>query len=350
MEGSHRFGSGYYPEKATPGNDLFRDRNSARKTMLEIALDYLKNKEFRLAIGAFTEVIENYESMNKNSDKYSCKNLAQAYCGRAKASIWIKNREDALEDFSKGIEIYSRRDDSTCDYRNSEARNQRANLYIRAGKFEKAEEDLIEAKRLNPDNFHTYNNFGKLRHKQGKYCQAIENFEKAIKINPRYFSSYSFLADAFLHIGKYEKAIESYTRAIKYGRNNIYHYNERGRAKLFLENKKREIADYSSAIEDFDMAIKLKKDHVFAWANRGIAYYKSGNYDAAIENLKWADELTRNNGGRKAGTDVYFYLAKAYSEKGEYGLAEENIKKAIKLREKPKYVKLLDDIQNIRKY
>lgn len=70
--------------------------------------------------------------------------------------------------------------------------------------------------------------------------------------------------------------IEDYDKAIRLDPNNVYAYNNRGNAYFNL-------GLYQQAIEDFSQAVRVDSNHFDAYYNRGNAYLNLGLYQRAIE-------------------------------------------------------------------
>ncbi|MFI5073143.1 MAG: tetratricopeptide repeat protein [Terriglobales bacterium] len=82
-----------------------------------------------------------------------------------------------------------------------------------------------------------------------------------------------------------DKAIQSCTKAIEAGNLSDYEFvhslDSRGWAYY-------RTGEYDKALQDFNQAIHLKPDYAYAFNNRGLVYYKLGNYDRAIEDFNQA--------------------------------------------------------------
>ncbi|MGB6481894.1 MAG: tetratricopeptide repeat protein [Candidatus Acidiferrales bacterium] len=82
-----------------------------------------------------------------------------------------------------------------------------------------------------------------------------------------------------------DKAIQSCTKAIEAGNLSEYEFihslDSRGWAYY-------RTGDYDKALQDFNQAIQLKPDYAYAFNNRGLVYSKQGNYDRAIEDFNQA--------------------------------------------------------------
>ena len=85
-----------------------------------------------------------------------------------------------------------------------------------------------------------------------------------------------YLGNIYQNENNFQKAIAEYSLAIKYAQKNgedfglVYAYYQ-NRASCYLK-----INECSKSIPDFTYALKLNPDNGAIYANRGIAYYKTG--------------------------------------------------------------------------
>ncbi len=148
---------------------------------------------------------------------------------------------------------------------------------------------------------------------------AIENGKKAVEINPNKASNNESLAliyenASFYTQGALEWAEQLYNKVIELEPNNptphlrialinMARYN----AETDPEEKKFYI---NEAIKKYDEALKKKNDLAAAYYGKAIAYEKLGDNDEAIESLKKANLVARNN------IDYRFELGRLYFNRG----------------------------------
>ena len=174
--------------------------------------------------------------------------------------------------------------------------------YYHRGDLDKAMDQFIQAKLLNPEHAETHYNMGiVLAAKGGKAEGVIYHFNAAIEVNPKYAEAYNSLATIYADQSNYEKALENYNKAIEIEPECDLYWNNRGRA-LYLQGKQEE------ALEDFRQAIKLNGENYFAYSNIGSYYHEKKEVEEAIKNFDKAIELN--------GNDVVTYCkrAQAYYE------------------------------------
>ena len=130
-------------------------------------------------------------------------------------------------------------------------------FYISRGTFkehkncEDAIEDYTKAIEIDTNYHFAYFNRARVKCKLGDYQGAIEDYSKIIEINPNHPYAYPNRARVKCKLGDYQGAIDDYTKAIKIDPNNAYLYNYRAESK-------RKLGDNEGADEDDRKAEKLK--------------------------------------------------------------------------------------------
>lgn len=153
-----------------------------------------------------------------------------------------------------------------------------------------------------------------LAHNELKSAEpAIADLSKASEKGSKTIEVYSTLGSLYFREQNLIKAVESYDKAINLGAKDAVIYNNRGKAK-FLQDK------ISEAIADYDLALAEKPDYDQALLNRGTAYYKQGNYSASIADLEKTE---------KKSPEVAEMLGLAYYKTQQFDKALQNMKSAV---------------------
>lgn len=211
----------------------------------------------------------------------------------------------------------------------------------------KAEESFRHAVELKSDYADAYNKLGQALFNQGKLFDAVTEFKHAVAIDPRLTEAWYHLGYGFENIADEKKvkdddkakkklgktaakeAIAAYSKAIAVEPSNDIDararaYFRRGvllrdaavaagkkdqanlkPAMLDLEEANKLLTDfpearnelgrlydmigrYPEAIEQFDKAIRGDKLYAEAYSNRGVSWWKAGNWDKALEDTRQA--------------------------------------------------------------
>jgi tetratricopeptide (TPR) repeat protein len=208
----------------------------------------------------------------------------------------------------------------------------KARLYSRLLKYDKAIEELGKAIKLKPENAEAYNIRGNNYSLTNDFKKALEDYNKAIELNPQYVKAYSNRANVYIATNEYEKALEDYNKAIELDPLYVSAYINRGDYYNIAEK-------YEEAMEDYNKAIELDPMNAEAYNNRGCIYNATKEYKEALEDYNKAIELN------PMGAEVYNNRGNIYKAMMEYKKALEDYSKAIELN--PLYAVAYNNRANI---
>jgi|TARA_B100001964_G_scaffold164338_1_gene180388 uncharacterized protein (TIGR02466 family) len=135
--------------------------------------------------------------------------------------------------------------------------------------------------------------------KKKEYEIAQNNFLEALKINPRFISAKLNLGIVYQSLGKNEEALNCFKDITKTNNTLPAVYNNMGFI-LYTQNK------YSEAIKKLNKAIELKKNYTEAFFNLGMVYLNLKKYKIAI---KFFNQSLVHD---KKLVSVYYYLGECY--------------------------------------
>ena len=235
------------------------------------------------------------------------------------------NINNAIIYLNEAIEIYPH------DARHIILRGLRGRLKLDQGNHEDAIEDYTKAIEIDPNNDLSYELRADAKSKLRDYQGAINDYSKAIEINPKKVYLYNYRASAKRILGDNEGAIEDYTKAIELlmelllaleHNNNIQFSKSRIRSLLAQKDYQGLVDDYSKATE---FPLKTKFNISLVYADRAKVKTALGDYQGAIDDFAKAIELNP----RKA--NLYNYRAGAKRKLGDNEGADEDYRKAEKL-------------------
>ena len=270
-------------------------------------------------------------------------NAALAYYNRGVFLMNENKNEEALEDYSKAIELnpifteaYKNRgflfasggklDKALADYNkviemnpnSAEAYNNRGSVLLNKKRDEEALADFNKAIELNPGDAESYYNIGLLYMNETKNSEAIKFFNKAIGMKPGYSDAYNNRGIVFVSEKRNSEAIGDFSKVIELRSDFTDAYINRG---IVFYNEKR----VSDAIKDFDKAIEIKPGDAGAYLNRGFILMNEGRNDEALKDFNRAIELNPNF------TEAYISKANLLFEKKRYDEAVYHYTKVIEL-------------------
>jgi tetratricopeptide (TPR) repeat protein len=144
--------------------------------------------------------------------------------------------------------------------------------------------DYSRAIQINPKHDTAYNNRGLLRYDLGNREGAIADFNRAILINPANSIAYCNRGVVRSEMGNLMGAVEDFSDAIHVAPNCTPAYFQRGQARTQMGNK-------MGAVEDFSDVIRLNDQDASAFYYRGMARTKLGDRIGAIRDLKESARL-----------------------------------------------------------
>jgi len=300
---------------------------------LQKGAQYLDKKQYDLALTEFDKAV----NINSRS--------AEAFKGRADAFHFKGESEKAAADYTEALnlglkdaEIFRRRgydygiarenskaiaDYSqaiSLDFNDGVAFGGRCRVYLENQQFENALADCSKAIELNPDEATSYLNRGNAYLAKNENNLAIADFNKALSLQAKNAAAYLGRGNAFYNKGDYGKALDDYSEAVKLNPQNPAAYGLRG---IIYQRKGND----DKAIEDFTEAIRLNPEFALVYASRGKSFLAEKKYDEAIDD--YTNAIKFNNSGK--ATDFYFERGIAYYKKGEFDKAIADLTEVINL-------------------
>lgn len=241
--------------------------------------------------------------------------FAGAYANRGGAYEMLGDKENALHDFDKSIELGK-----------ASHHPKLANLYFNRGtlfcdtkQWDKALADLTEAIRLDPNMSDGYVNLNLVYKHFQQYDKAYDACDKAVKADPKNVFAYSGRATSEFDLARFEDAIKDANRALELKPDFADAYEIRGAALLNLR-------EFEKSAADGEKAISLKPDCAQAYYYGGAAEFQLGQYEKAAQNFTRAIELDAWH-----RTYSYYLRGMCYEQLGKKALASADIDKAKEL-------------------
>lgn len=160
----------------------------------------------------------------------------------------------------------------------------------------------------------------------GEYKVAIDYFNNSLKNIPDNAEAYYYLGYAYQYIGNEKAAGENFLKGHKADNENV-------KIMAALANHYTDIGDYKKAENLLDRAIKTNPNYPESYNNRGVLFFRKGNYRAALENYNNAIRLdsTFALAYSNRGTARYYYQDVATASKTDIQLAINDFNKALQL-------------------
>ena len=174
-----------------------------------------------------------------------------------------------------------------------------AEYYEDRKEYEKAEDEYIEAVRLNGKDVTTYCKLGRLLYKDNKVQESIQIMQALLKYKPDSYEGSMILGNIYYSTGSYKEALVVYSDILKHRPQEYQIYYRLGMTYTMLN-------DFSSALEFYRKAATINSIDNIASLNAGQIYLILKDYDNAAEyfckTIKSDDEII--------SAYSYYYLAR----------------------------------------
>jgi WD40 repeat protein/tetratricopeptide (TPR) repeat protein len=183
---------------------------------------------------------------------------------------------------------------------------------------------------VNPEDKELYTLLGDAHYQLGHYDPAAQAFQKHIDLCPACPVVSARLARCYRAKGDYETAIQLLGRILK-TRSNLWAARI-DLAWIYVVGPEK-LRDPDKALAMAQQAVELAPRSYDALNALGVAYYRGGNLDKAVETLEKAASALKQG----ATAENHFFLAMSYQQLGESAKARTSYDQGIQwLRSRPK--------------
>ncbi|HEY6455017.1 MAG TPA: tetratricopeptide repeat protein [Steroidobacteraceae bacterium] len=233
----------------------------------------------------FLHALENYDrAMNIAPDD------PVVYDNRGTALESLGRHDEAIADFSHAIGL---------DPKDSSAYSNRATVYRMSKREDLAIADLTEAIRADPSDGLAYYDRGTDYELSGELDKAKSDYREALRRRPSY-------APISAALGRLDSKDDPQLALAEFGaaiRLDPKSPALRARARLYLS-----LAQPERALPDLDRVIANDSSDAIAWANRGVAKSKLGDFTGAVSDCTRAIELAPTVANRVNRGNAYATL------------------------------------------
>ena len=196
-------------------------------------------------------------------------NFAEGYFHKGEAILYLGNNyKMAVENFDKAIEL---------DANNAESYFLRGDAQARLKNFSEAVEDFTKALEMKPEK-EIYKKRGEVYLQIFENEKAIADFNKVLEFSTKNVGAYKGLAIAFANLKNKKLALENFDKFVELsGEENFY--QELGEIYFAL-------GEYEKAVEIFSKYIELNKYTVEGYYLRGRSYFEQKNYASALTDFE----------------------------------------------------------------
>jgi tetratricopeptide (TPR) repeat protein len=264
--------------------------NQAKKDSME----YLSQGNKALGSKQFEVAVQEYQ---KSVDKYSDNHLSWYGMGNAQAGRgeWDKASEayaravqivdnQPMYQMLYGVSLFekARKQAREDQARKENKRPEEVQVDLAVVNFDKAQQHLEQAIKLNADMWRAHYYLGQIFRAQDKAKDAATEFSKALQADPRQPAPYVALGELYRRWDYTDEAI----KVTSQGAANVPGANEVSDIWYVLGMGYDDKNQWDKAIEAFDKALESKRDNHKAKFQRGQAHFKKGDYTHAKRDLE----------------------------------------------------------------
>lgn len=173
--------------------------------------------------------------------------------------------------------------------------------YMRQGDYTSALRELTKAQQMNPDDPFVYDALGVCYLVKQRIPDAIANFKKAVALNPGFTPARNNLGSAYLEAQEWDAAIEVFKEITQ---DVLYATPHFPLSNLGLAYYRK--GDYPAALGYYKEALKIKPDFLNAQLGMGRTYLAMNQGSLALRYLEQAVRQAGKN------PELYYDLGEAY--------------------------------------
>ncbi len=218
-------------------------------------------------------------------------------------------------------------------------------IYYREKKLlDKARDYLLEAVKMDRNNYDAHFDLASIYSEQNLYDKAIEEYKIAINLRPNASEAYRGLGGGYGDSGKYLEAMENLEKAVSLHPNNPEYHRALGLAYVFNQRWEDALREHKFLKDKYP-----KEDTELKQAMILIRYFGKTKVQKGMHGIELATCFFEDN--KKLPKDVLEYLEKAdkYAEKSLFQEAAGEYKKSITIKETAVANILLGDLY-LKKY
>lgn len=193
----------------------------------------LENRNYKEAIEYFDKVIK------------SDANHVNAMLLRSQANYSLKKYELVIKDCETILQINP--DVTTTD--DLTALLNLGVLHNSLRKFEKARNYFLEGLKHDSENIRLYENIGYSYLEENSYNKALEQFQKMVSIDSKSDKGFYGIGKVYYLKGEFENSIKAFNTAVEINPNYAMAYQNRGSAKLEINDKDGCCTDWRKCLE-----------------------------------------------------------------------------------------------------
>ncbi len=279
-------------------------KGSSTSSRIDNAVKLIKIKDYSKSIEILKTLIAKDDS-NSEAHFY----LAESY-------YLSDNYEWALPEYKKVLRLNK----YTKNISETMTRLRLAEIFLHIQQLEEAQKEFLLIVQIDPENYKSYSEIGRIYIEKERYEQAAHFLKKALEINPNHIDSLFYSGIAKYHLKLNSEALHDLEKCINLDK---YYY----KANFYIGMVNFQVKNYQKALQQFDIASREKEYRLRSLYQKGIILNELGNlaqaiveFDKAVALIKEEDNIARN---------IRYYLANAYEQEKNIAAAIEQWEKII---------------------
>lgn len=183
--------------------------------------------------------------------------------------------------------------------------------YVQLGNFEKAEDNFVNAIKLNPKLPQIYINLADLYYKAHDYDSGIQLLSQGIYELPDEMILVHFLARFYMEDARLDLAIDELEKILEKQPENYDAYYDLGKVHF-------ELGDYALAADNFENVLEHKKDNEWIYYYLGEAYEANDEVDKALSSFLRAIAVNESFHPAYKKAAILFLARQEYEDAIEY--------------------------------
>jgi tetratricopeptide (TPR) repeat protein len=200
--------------------------------------------------------------------------------------------------------------------------------HYKAGEISNAIEHFQAALRIDPANDSAHMDLGTALINLGRFDDAIQQFQEVLRLKPSSAAmAHCSIGIALTKAGRPREAIEHLQQALEINPNHLEACNNL--AWILATTSDNALRDPNRAVQLAQKAIELDPQGVDFFNTLGVAHYRAGHWQEA---LQWLNKSTQATHGGSAFD--WFFLAMAHQQLGQHDKALSDYDKAVERMDK----------------
>jgi len=159
--------------------------------------------------------------------------------------------------------------------------------YLGPRQYDRAQNELLESKRLAPGNADVYNNLALAQAGLGHADEAMTNLKAALALDPRLLEAHNNLGTLLYDKGDYVAAKFEFSRALERDPTS-------SSARFNLARTLATIGDHTGAIREYEALLALEPNDVASRYQLGLSYQAIGHKSEAVTEMNRALQMDRD--------------------------------------------------------